>query len=92
MFIMDYSGDKGWHDPRIIPYQPLEIDPSAMVFHYGQTVFEGLKAYNADGKILLFRPDRNFQRMNRSNERLVIPQIDEELVLDGTERTYSSGS
>lgn len=83
MFIMDYSGDKGWHDPRIIPYQPLQIEPSAMVFHYGQTVFEGLKAYNADGKILLFRPDRNFQRMNQSNERLVIPEIDEALVLEG---------
>lgn len=86
MFVMDYSGDKGWHDPRIIPYQPLQIEPSAMVFHYGQTVFEGLKAYYSDGKILLFRPDRNFQRMNQSNDRLVIPQIDEELVLEALKK------
>ena len=62
-----------------------------MVFHYGQTVFEGLKAYNAeDGKFLLFRPDRNFQRMNQSNERLVIPKIDEELVLEGLKRIDQS--
>ena len=53
MFVMDYSTDQGWHDARIIPYQPLTIDPSAMIFHYGQTVFEGLKAYfSKDGKIL----------------------------------------
>ena len=84
MFIMDYSADKGWHDPQIIPYQPIQLDPSAMVFHYGQTVFEGLKAYyGKDGKILLFRPERNFQRMNQSNDRLCIPKIDEQLVLKG---------
>lgn len=86
MFVMDYSTDKGWHDPRIVPYQPLQLDPAAMVFHYGQTVFEGLKAYYADGKILLFRPERNFKRMNHSNERLVIPPIDEALVLEGLKK------
>lgn len=86
MFVMDYSGEKGWHDPRIIPYQPIQIEPSAMVFHYGQTVFEGLKAYSADGNILLFRPERNFKRMNQSNDRLVIPRIDEALVLEGLKK------
>ena len=45
MFILDYIEGKGWHDPRIIPYQPISLDPAAKVFHYGQTVFEGLKAY-----------------------------------------------
>jgi branched-chain amino acid aminotransferase len=82
MFVMDYSLDQGWHDARIIPYQPITIDPSAMIFHYGQTVFEGLKAYHSkDGKILLFRPDRNMQRLNQSNDRLCIPEIDESLAI-----------
>jgi branched-chain amino acid aminotransferase len=84
MFILDYSVDKGWHDPRVVPYGPIELDPAAKVFHYGQTIFEGLKAYRAeDGRILLFRPLRNFQRMNRSNERMSIPQLDEEFALQG---------
>jgi branched-chain amino acid aminotransferase len=83
MFIVDYTEGMGWHDPRIIPYQPLSIDPSAAVFHYGQAVFEGLKAYaTVDNRVLLFRPDRNFNRLNHSNERIVIPAIDEELALE----------
>ncbi|WP_099300570.1 branched-chain amino acid aminotransferase [Bacillus sp. Marseille-P3800] len=83
MFIMDYSEDKGWYSPRIIPYQPLTLDPAAMVFHYGQTVFEGLKAYRSkkDDAIHLFRPDMNIKRLNRSSERLNIPAIDEDQVL-----------
>lgn len=82
MFVMDYSADQGWHDARIIPYQPLQLEPSAMVFHYGQTVFEGLKAYYSKSKkILLFRPERNMQRLNQSNDRLCIPQIDEKLAV-----------
>lgn len=83
MFIMDYHADKGWHDPRIVPYQPVTLDPAAITFHYGQTVFEGLKAYAGDnGKALLFRPEKNMERLNRSNERLCIPQIDEEVALE----------
>lgn len=82
MFIMDYIEGKGWHDPRIIPYQPIALDPSCVVFHYGQTVFEGLKAYvTKEGKVQLFRPEKNMERLNLSNDRLVIPQIDEELAL-----------
>ncbi|WP_071395195.1 branched-chain amino acid aminotransferase [Bacillus tuaregi] len=82
MFVMDYSSEKGWHDARIIPYQPITIEPSAMIFHYGQTVFEGLKAYySVEGKVLLFRPEKNMQRLNQSNDRLCIPKIDEELAL-----------
>ena len=79
MFIMDYTEGKGWHDPRIVPYGPLSLDPSCMIFHYGQAIFEGLKAYKAEGgKILLFRPHKNMERVNISNDRLCIPPIDEE--------------
>ncbi|MBS4189561.1 branched-chain amino acid aminotransferase [Bacillus sp. FJAT-49705] len=84
MFIMDYTEGKGWHDPRIVPYQPITLDPSATIFHYGQTVFEGLKAYQTkDEQILLFRPNKNMERLNRSSARLCMPQIDEELALYG---------
>lgn len=87
MFIMDYTEGKGWHDPRIVPYQPITLEPSSMVFHYGQTVFEGLKAYRtADGEVQLFRPDANFKRLNHSNERLVIPAVDEELALEALKK------
>ncbi|WMJ24371.1 branched-chain amino acid aminotransferase [Paludicola sp. MB14-C6] len=76
MFIMDYK-DGAWRDARIVPYGPIELDPSASVFHYGQEVFEGMKAYKgAKGNILLFRPEENFKRLNQSNDRLCIPQID----------------
>lgn len=79
MFIMNYETGKGWHDERIIPYQPLVLDPSCMVFHYGQEMFEGLKAYKTeDGRTLLFRPDMNAKRTNHTNERLCIPKIPEE--------------
>ncbi|MFV0527925.1 MAG: branched-chain amino acid aminotransferase [Lachnospiraceae bacterium] len=83
MFELDYTQGKGWHDPRIVPYHKIELEPSAMVFHYGQEMFEGLKAYKVkDGRILLFRPDKNIERANHSNERLMIPQIPEELFMD----------
>lgn len=82
MLVMDYTEGQGWHDARIIPYQPITLDPSAMIFHYAQTVFEGLKAYvTANNDVLLFRADRNFSRLNKSNERLCIPQIDEDFAL-----------
>lgn len=84
MFEVDYEEGKGWYDPRIVPYHLLELDPSSMVFHYGQTMFEGLKAYKAeDGRILLFRPDKNLERANRSNKRLCIPEIPEEIFMGG---------
>lgn len=83
MFIMDYDDGRGWYDPRIVPYQPITLDPAAKVFHYGQTVFEGLKAYlTADQTIRLFRPTKNIERLNRSNERLSIPAIDEDIALE----------
>ncbi|RDY71406.1 branched-chain amino acid aminotransferase [Halobacillus trueperi] len=82
MFVMDYEENKGWHEPRIVPYEPLTLDPAAMIFHYGQTVFEGLKAYRTDdNRVLLFRPEKNFERLNLSSDRLSIPPVDEQEVL-----------
>ncbi|UVI27767.1 branched-chain amino acid aminotransferase [Paenibacillus spongiae] len=87
MFILDYSVESGWHSPRIVPYQPITLDPAAKVFHYGQTVFEGLKAYRTeDGRVLLFRPQKNIQRLNKSNERLSIPYLDEEIFIDALQK------
>lgn len=91
MFIMNYDEDLGgWHDPRIVPYAPIALDPSAMCFHYGQEVFEGLKAYRTqDDRILMFRPEENLKRLNASNERLCIPKIDEQLCLEGLKKLVS---
>ena len=83
MFIMDYNEGMGWHDARVVPYQNLSIDPACMVFHYAQEMFEGLKAYRTpNGEIQLFRPDKNIERMNNTNERLCIPKIDPADALD----------
>lgn len=82
MFIMDYTEGKGWHDPRIVPYGPISYEPSIMVFHYGQSIFEGLKAYRTDkGEVVLFRPDENMKRLNASCDRLCIPRIDEDFAI-----------
>lgn len=83
MFIMNYDTGEGWHDARIVPYQDISLSPAAMCLHYGQEVFEGLKAYRtAEGKIQLFRPEENFKRLNSSNKRMVIPEINEEECLE----------
>lgn len=77
MFLMNYSREEGWHNSRIVPYGPFQIDPACMVLHYAQEIFEGMKAYrDAEGKIRLFRPEENFKRMNSSCERMSIPQVD----------------
>lgn len=82
MFIMNYDAGQGWHDARIVPYGNLSLSPASMCLHYGQEIFEGLKAYRtSDGSVQLFRPDENFKRMNVSNERMVIPEINEEDML-----------
>ncbi len=82
MFTQTFEQDKGWHDALISPYHALSLDPSAAVFHYGQEIFEGLKAYRkADGGINLFRPQENVKRFNRSAIRMVMPQVDENLHL-----------
>lgn len=83
MFMMDYSADKGWYNARIIPFGPIAIHPASTVLHYGAEIFEGLKAYRAaDGTIRMFRPMENIQRLNRSAERLCLPELDEEGALD----------
>ena len=83
MLSFDYDIDQGWHDLKIVPYGPIEISPAAQSLHYGQAVFEGLKAYKHNGEVVLFRPDQNFKRINDSLARLEMPKVDEELLLDG---------
>ena len=79
MFVMNYTEGQGWHDARVEPFHNISLSPAAMVYHYGQEMFEGLKAYKgADGAVYLFRPDMNAKRTNASNERLVIPELPEE--------------
>lgn len=77
MFIMNYSSAEGWHDARIIPYGPISLDPAATCLHYGQLIFEGLKAYRTkDGRLVMFRPDMNMERLNKSDDRLCMPEVD----------------
>ena len=81
MFIMNYVEGKGWHDPRVVPYAPLSIDPATSVLHYGQAIFDGLKAFRgADGQIRLFRAQRHAERLNKSARALCIPELDVDLV------------
>jgi len=85
MFLMRYLDDRGWFDPHIQPYHELTFDPAAMVLHYAQEIFEGLKAYrNVGGSINLFRAEENFQRMNRSAKRMCMPEVDTDLALRAT--------
>ena len=87
MFLMNYDMEQGWHDARIVPYGPFELDPSAMVLHYAQEIFEGMKAYRtAGGAIQLFRPDQNAKRLNSSCERMCIPPIDEDLFVEAVRK------
>ena len=87
MFNMDYDPQNGWHNPRIEPYSPFVMDPATMFLHYGQGVFEGLKAYRTEsGQIQLFRPRENISRLNRSCRRLCIPEIDEKFALDAMKK------
>ncbi len=82
MFMMEYSEGEGWHDQRIEPYGPVMLDPAALVLHYAQEIFEGLKAYRRkDGVLQLFRPADNFERMNRSALRMCMPAVDIPFVL-----------
>jgi branched-chain amino acid aminotransferase len=83
MFVMEYDEGQGWHSARIQQYGPFSLDPAAMVLHYSQEIFEGLKAFRRpDGKIALFRPEDNVARFNRSATRMCMPQVDEKFFLD----------
>ncbi|WP_028510349.1 branched-chain amino acid aminotransferase [Ruminococcus sp. NK3A76] len=90
MFVMNYDAGQGWHDARIVPYGEISLSPASMCLHYGQEIFEGLKAYRtADGTVQLFRPDENYKRMNNSADRMVIPKIDEEFMIEATKKLIS---
>ena len=83
MFICDFK-DGAWQTPEIVPYGPISIAPSMSALHYGQAVFEGMKAYkDIAGGVWLFRPDENFNRFNRSSERLSIPAFPKEYFFEG---------
>ncbi|MBQ9468031.1 MAG: branched-chain amino acid aminotransferase [Clostridia bacterium] len=83
MFVCEWNKGEGWHDAKIVPFADLSIHPASTVLHYGAEIFEGLKAYRwADGSVKLFRPTENVRRMNRSAERMGLPQIPEELFLE----------
>lgn len=87
MFIVEHSPLLGWHAPRVVPYQSLRIDPSASVLHYGQSIFEGMKAFRGDdGKIRLFRPEDNWRRMHASAERLCMKMIDLDIFIESLGR------
>tara|TARA_R110002050_G_scaffold188530_4_gene323092 strand:+ start:9674 stop:10738 length:1065 start_codon:yes stop_codon:yes gene_type:complete len=83
MLVCDYKNGK-WQAPKIMPYQPITLDPAAKIFHYGQSVFEGMKAYkDANEDIFLFRPLDNWKRLNISSKRLAIPELPEHYFMDG---------
>ena len=82
MFLMDYEDEKGWYDPRVEPYGPLALDPATAVLHYGQGLFEGLKAFRGrDGRIRLFRPQKHAERLNTTARRMCIPTLEADLIL-----------
>ena len=87
MFKMDYQPKTGWSNPRIEPYGDISLDPAAMAIHYGQEIFEGLKAYGGkDGGIYLFRAKDNIERLNRSAERMCMPELDIDRVMEGMKK------
>jgi branched-chain amino acid aminotransferase len=86
MVVVRWTVDEGWHDAKLTAYAPLELDPSAMVLHYGQAIFEGLKAYRQpDGGVAIFRPEENAKRFNRSAARLAMPELPVELFLEAVD-------
>ena len=90
MFMMDWNKEKGWYNARIVPFENLSLHPASTALHYGSEIFEGLKAYRRkDGKVQMFRPIENIRRMNRSAERLCLPQIPEDLAMQVLETFVS---
>ena len=83
MVLIDWTADEGWQNARVLPYGPISLDPATMALHYGQEIFEGLKAYaQPDGTIKSFRPDANAARFQRSSRRLAMAELPTELFLD----------
>ena len=90
MFMIDYDEGQGWHDGRIVPHEPIAIEPASCVLHYAQMMFEGMKAYKTpSGDIQLFRPDQNFERMNRTNDRMCIPHMEKDIFFDAINQLIS---
>jgi len=89
MFVADYS-DGQWHSLRIMPYGPMQVDPSISAIHYGQSIFEGLKAFKTgDDRVLIFRPEANAKRLNRSAERMCMANLPEEIFMEGLTQLLS---
>lgn len=87
MFLMNYNSEQGWHNPRIEPYGAFNLDPANLTLHYGQSIFEGLKAFRwGDGSVNLFRAKDHIARFSRSAQRLCMPAFDEALVLEGMKK------
>ncbi|MSW40567.1 MAG: branched chain amino acid aminotransferase, partial [Actinobacteria bacterium] len=83
MITCDWSESDGWSEPELVPYGPITLDPATAVFHYGQEIFEGMKAYRQpDGSVALFRPEANARRFASSARRLALPEMPEELFLE----------
>jgi branched-chain amino acid aminotransferase len=83
MLSIEWTATEGWLTPQIIPYQNLSLDPATCVFHYAFEAFEGMKAYrDNEGRIRLFRPDKNMQRLNKSSHRIALPTFDSEAFIE----------
>jgi len=81
MFLMDYTEAEGWHAPRVVPYAPISMDPATSVLHYGQAIFDGLKAFRAaDGEVRLFRPQRHAERFNTSARIMCMPELPVDII------------
>ncbi|MEY4321166.1 MAG: hypothetical protein RLZZ471_1107, partial [Actinomycetota bacterium] len=81
--VVVWEKDKGWHSAEVLPYGPIMMDPSAAVLHYGQEIFEGIKAYrHADGSIWTFRPEANAARLQRSAHRMALPELPTEIFIE----------
>lgn len=86
MLVCDYTGGK-WQQPEIVPYGPFSLLPTSLAFHYGQTIFEGMKAFRTeDGRVQIFRPDKHYERLTRTAERLCMPVVSPELFREGLRR------
>lgn len=93
MFLMDYDEAIGWHDARIVPFGPISLVPDAVVLHYGQETFEGMKAYRRpDGNIQLFRPEMNARRFIGTNRRMCMPELPEEMYVEAVEETVKANA
>ena len=87
MFVMDYCPEFGWHDAKISPFGNLTLHPAATVLHYGAEIFEGLKAYRTpDGGVQLFRPTENIERLNNSADRICLPKVDPDFILEALKK------